>query len=329
MNREEVVRDLTRRGVVVTPEILESIESGIPTEQALAQAEGRPKKEPKARLSVKIRGAPPTPRMSPEDFTSYYKSRYEGLRGMLLRGMDAISINRAKESFSEVSVIGMVRERDRRGFVLEDTTGEIPVTSSEDVREDDVVGVRGVVKEGRLFQREITWPDVPPDNTSATVPNMTLLLSTLLDENIRQAAQGFSLMIVPERPGLALKQEEERKLITDLPNPCLATINSGGASISVLVYRPSRRLPPQEAAGLLKRRHLSPERREISTKTDPFLIDPVPDILWIISGDRHVERYRGVNIIMTRKDDAVKYDAEAGRAVFAYGGPPQPRAVRA
>jgi hypothetical protein len=327
MDREEIVRALTKRGIIVTPGVLERIESGMPVEEAVGQAEPPARKTPKTKLLVKIRRAEPMPRMSPEDFTSYYNNRYEGLKKLLLKRVNALSINKARESFSEVSVIGMVREKNPQGFTLEDTTGEIPVVSSDDITEDDVVGVRGVIKEGRLFQKELIWPDVPPNSGARLIPSMTLLLSTFLDENIRQAAPGFSLMIVPERPGMELTEDEKRKLITDLPNPCLATIDREGTDFSVLVYKPARQLSPQEAAGLLKKRHLSPDRGEISTRTDPFLIEPVPDLLWIISGERHFERYRGVGIIMTKENDAVKYDAGTGRVYFAYDKPAPSQAV--
>ncbi len=323
MDRQAMVRELTKKGILVTPEMLEEARSGMLHKQATGQAHTPlPEKQPKTRLSVKVTRTEGMPKMSADDFISYYNSRYNGLRDILLKKMSALSINKARESFSEVSVIGMVKERNSQGFVLEDTTGEVPVVSSDEAREDDVVGVKGTIREGRLFQREIIWPDVPLGNGARFVPGMTLLLSTFLDENTRRAFQNFSLVFIPERPETELTEEEERKLITTLPNPCSATINKENIKFHLLIYRPNRPVSKQEALEMLRRRHLSPDKREISTTTDPYLIEPVPDLFWIISEERHIERYKGVTVIITRKQDAVKYNAETGEACFAYDNTP-------
>jgi DNA polymerase II small subunit/DNA polymerase delta subunit B len=320
MDREAVVRELTKKGIIVTPEMLE--EPGLAIVQKQTGQIPVSRKPPKTKLSVKVARPERLPRMSVDDFASYYNSRYSGLRDILLKKTPAVSINKARESFSEVSVIGMVKERNSQGFVLEDTTGEIPVMSNDEVREDDVVGVKGAIREGRLFQKELVWPDIPTDNQTRSVPGMVLLLSTFLDENIRKASQDFSLMFIPERPGTELTEEEDRKLITALPNPSPVSVNKKGTTFNLLIYNPGRPVPKQEVLEMLKRRHLSPDKREISTTTDPYLIEPVPDLFWIISGERHTERYRGVTVITTGKRDAVKYDAETGEAFFAYDSQP-------
>jgi len=326
MDRQAVVRELTKKGIIVTPEMLEGDGPGMPHKGDASQAPLS--KQPKARLSVKVARVDGLPRMSAGDFTSYYNSRYNGLRDILLKKMPALSINKARESLSEVSVIGMVKERTPQGFVLEDTTGEIPVVSSDEVRDDDVVGVKGAVREGRLFQGGLVWPDIPLSNGARFVPGMTLLLSTILDEGIRKAARDASLVFIPERPETALTEDEERRLITALPNPCHAAIMKEDETFNLLIYHPGRPVSGQDALGMLRRRHLSPDRREISTTTDPYLIEPVPDLFWIMSQERHTERYRGVTVIITGNQDAVKYNAETGEATFTHDIAPS-RAVPA
>lgn len=320
MDRQAIVRELTKKGILVTPEMLDRGGPGMTHEQATGQAQ-LPKKQPKTRLSVKVARTEELPRMSADDFTSYYNSRYNGLRDILLKKMPALSINKARESLSEVSVIGMVKEKTSQGFVLEDTTGEFPVVSSDDVREDDVVGVKGTVREGRLFQGESVWPDIPLSNGARFVPGMTLLLSTILDEGIRKAASDISLMFIPERPETSLTEDEERRLITALPNPCHAAIRKDDKTFNLLIYQPSRPVSKQDALEMLRRRHLFPDKREISATADPYLIEPAPDLFWIISGERHTERYKGVTVIITGKNDAVKYNAETGEAVFTGSAP--------
>ncbi len=319
MDRQGVVRELTKRGVLVTPEMLEG--GGLEALHKHAPIQTHAPKKALPKLSVKIRRAERLPQMSVEDFGSYYNARYAGLRDMILKRMPALSINKAREGFSDVSVVGMVKEKGPGGFVLEDTTGEIFVVSGDDVAGDDVVGVRGVIKEGRMFQKELMWPDVPANNVRKAVPGV-LLLSTFMDDIIRGVAGDFTLMFIPEEPNIEIADDEKRKLITRLPNPCAASINTEGSTFSLLIYTPTREVSLDDVVGFLKRRHLSPDKREISTKTDPYLIEPVPDLFWVISGERRVERYRGVTIIMTRKHDAVKYDTGTGEVSFAYNNPP-------
>jgi hypothetical protein len=285
MDRQARVRELTKKGILVTPEMLEG---GCPAAPKEEGARATPPKQPRSRLSVRMARTEALSRMSADDFASFYNARYTGLRDILLKKMSALSINKARESASAVSVIGMVREKTPQGFVLEDTTGEIPVMSSEDVGEDDVVGLKGSVREGRLFQGEIVWPDIPLSNGARFVPGMTLLLTASLDEGIRRAAGDISLMFIPDRPDAPPTGEDERRMITPLPNPCRATIHKDDRAFNLLIYRPGRPVSGQDALGMLRRRHLSPGRGEIYSRTDPFLIEPAPDLFWIISGERYI-----------------------------------------
>lgn len=324
MDRQAMVRDLTKRGILVTPEMLEGGGPDAPRAGPAGHPPGQGSR-PRARLSVSVSRPPKLSHMSAEDFISHYSARYGGLRDILLKRMQAVSISNASGSTSEVSVIGMVRERNQRGFVLEDTTGEIPVISEDDVREDDVVGVRGVVREGRLFQSELLWPGIPEGRESPIIPGLSLLLSCRLDEGMRDEAGSASLVFVPQRPTLKLSDDEERRLVTDLPNPCHTTIRQGDTEFRLLIYRPSGPVSRQDALDMLRRRHLSPERAEISTRADPYLVEPVPDLFWIISGERLAERHMGVTLLMAGEGDAVRYDAEKGEAAFT-GEPPAQQA---
>jgi DNA polymerase II small subunit/DNA polymerase delta subunit B len=316
MDQQEIVRHLTQKGVIVTPEMLKKIKSG-ELDSLAVQTTAKPKEKAKPTLSVKIKKTERLSRMSPKDFVSYYNTRYEGLKEILLKKMTALSINKARET-AEASVIGMVKEKNVQGFVLEDATGDIDVISKEEVREDDVVGVRGVIREGKLFQTEMVWPDVPLNHTAQFIPDMTLLLTTTIDENIKKIMKDFNLVFMPDKHETEPTMEESNKLIANLPNPCLATINKEGNEFNLLLYKPNRTISAKEALELLRRRHLSPDKKEIFSKTDPYFIEPVPSLFWIISDNQHVERYKGVTIIITKKQDSAKYDAETGKVYFAY-----------
>ena len=95
--------------------------------------------------------------MEPKDFSDYYNSRYEHLKEILLKKTKAVSINNAKKSFNDVSVIGMVKELTDSGFVLEDPTGEIEVQSKSDVSEDDVIAATGFVRNNPSQVSPLEW----------------------------------------------------------------------------------------------------------------------------------------------------------------------------
>ena len=317
MDKQDVVRELTRRGMIITPDMLEKIKSGdigvdyvAPTQESGGSG--------KVKLSVRIKRTEELREMTPHDFALYYNNRYGVLRGILLKKMDALSINKAVVGFSDVGVIGMVREMVVGGFLLEDATGEIVVMGGAGVKQDDVVGVRGVVKEGRLFQNEIIWPDIPTTNTMGVIPNLNLLLTNTLDEKLVGVIDDFGLVFVSAPTKTTIPEDIKSRVITDLPNPCSATINKGSRELHILIYKTEGSTTPQEALGMLRRRHLSPDKRKIFSTNDPFLIDPIPDILWLITDRRHVERYRGVNIVMCKENDVVRYDAGTGGVYFAH-----------
>ena len=151
---------------------------------ATAWVSAKPRK-----LSVRIQRPNSLKRLTPDDFRSYYTNRYNSLRDILLKKMDIVSINKLGGSQTGASVIGMVRERVAGGFMLEDTTGEVEVLSKDRVDEDDVLGVVGDVREGRLVQTQMIWPDVPLTKEPNTIAGMTILLADSADSEISATAK--------------------------------------------------------------------------------------------------------------------------------------------
>ncbi|MCK4714986.1 MAG: hypothetical protein KAT35_05385, partial [Candidatus Aenigmarchaeota archaeon] len=69
------------------------------------------------------------------------------------------------------------------------------------------------------------------------------------------------------------------------------------------------------------RRHLLPDRKHIRSREDPYMIDNVPDLFWVISDQRHIGQYNGVTLVMSGEHDAVRFDAGTGKASFARSSP--------
>lgn len=121
MDRKEAVRQLISRGEIPTPELIEGMISGKPPTR---ETDGGVKKN-EGEIQVRTLSPEKKEKLSPQDFTSYYNNKYDGLREILSSKIGAISINKARETFGEVSVIGMVREKTPTGYMIEDTTGSI------------------------------------------------------------------------------------------------------------------------------------------------------------------------------------------------------------
>lgn len=321
MQPEQILRKLTEKGILVTPGMMEGIRSGeLSYESITGSPPGKPSPGRKHMLSVKTKNTARMERMSPQDFIKYYNNRFDGVKAILLKKMDAVSINKLADGFSDVSVIGMVRERIPHGFVVEDATGDIEVVSKEPVQDDDILGAVGTVKEGKLFASQIIWPDVPLKNGASFIPGLTFLLTTSPDENIRRIASGFGLVFFPGGDA-ALFPGNEKRIICDIMSPSHITITKEGKEFRILFYKPPGKASKDEAVSYLKKRHLLPDKKEISSTSDPFLLDPVPDLIWIVGGERSIERYKGATIIISGTDDSIRYDAGTGQASFAYEQP--------
>jgi DNA polymerase II small subunit/DNA polymerase delta subunit B len=285
--KQQIIQKFLKEGILLSPDALEKIDEQN-TEQFLGQARDQNHMvfEPTQAISagpvITIRELDAREAMRPQDFASHYNARFSGIRDMLLKKLEnTVSVTNAKKALSSTT-IGMVRERTQRGFIIEDTTGWADVISkSEDVVEDDVIGLKGVTKEGVIFAEEIVWPDIPL-NHIASRPDMDIYLSG--------KKEGI-LTITPEKVHAAAKEH-------NLQNPAWVSIGSGRGAATVLIYKPQKKVSQKESIIWLRKRHLLPSRDQIKWAGDPFLIDPVPNILWIVQpGDAWKEMYKGVIII--------------------------------
>jgi len=264
---QETVKKLIENGVLPTQDILKKIEKhGI--ESVLK------KNKKHAEMSIEKRAINALETLTPKDFFQYYTNKYEGIKSLLLKKMSAISINQAKNSFLPVSVIGMVQEKTPSGFILEDPTGRIEVISQEDsIKPDDVLGVAGPVREQKLFAEKIIWPDIPLTHKTKNIP-ITITLS--------------------------LEKKDKNTIVPDT-NPFWCDIWYGNEKITLLAYKPENEIEKQDAFELLKKRHLSPERNRITFVEDYFLIEPVPDVFWIIAQKEWSAIYKGVTVVSGEK----------------------------
>jgi len=121
-----------------------------------------------------------------EDFTRYFRHRFQVLRGMLRHRRElagAQDIGKARRSTREVRLIGIVADirttkNGHRILELEDETERIPVllpsnspVAQEPVVSDEVLGVVGTVNgKGLLIAASLVRPDLPTTKPFPTVP---------------------------------------------------------------------------------------------------------------------------------------------------------------
>ncbi|UCD07861.1 MAG: hypothetical protein JSW41_02755 [Candidatus Aenigmatarchaeota archaeon] len=310
--KEEIVRRALKAGILLTPGLLETLDEK-KLEEMIKEAKQKDKavltereKPSKSKLIIKVKRVVPKEKLKPEDFTKYYNNKYEGIKKLLLKKLDAVSINKLRESYDEISVIGMVREPTSRGFVLEDPTGEIEVISNKEPEADDVIGVKGTTREGKLMEREIILPDIPLDYKSKKIRNLTLLLTTSLTDKARPLIQTTNFTLIPKLEDETLNEKEKEQMITEFTNPTWIIISGPEDEMNILVYRPEEEIEQKQAIDYLRKRHLSPKRNKVSGPDDYFFIGQVPDILWLISPKKFLENYKGVTIISFEAPDAAR-----------------------
>ncbi|MBM3303553.1 MAG: hypothetical protein FJY76_00510 [Candidatus Aenigmarchaeota archaeon] len=313
MEQSEIVRACLERGLLVSIEDIRRVEAGLSIDELLASkqpqqaaAKPQPADEEKAgRLSHRFRKPKAKETIAPSDILEQQKSRYEALKGMLLSKTSAVSIGNARDSAASVSLIGAVKRATENGFVLEDVTGEIDVlcdsSKAAGVEEGDVVCVRGPVKGGRLLCKDIIYPDVP-----LLRPVGRMEASMLIMPKAGSPAAKADIVLSAEPVEAAETEAKSAKNIVVEASPSHLTLYKDGSRFNILFCRTESEISQQAAINMLKKRSLKKPKGMIADN-DAYLIEPVPDILWIAgkaskagagqAGHEWIETYKAVTII--------------------------------
>jgi len=233
--------------------------------------------------------------ITPADIIKQYNHVYEKIRDMLLRKTDAVSINKIKNQ-PFASVIGMVRALTQSGYVIEDPTGETDVISSNRPMLDDVIAVKGIIRDGRIIESEVLYPDIPiTRNTPA--PDITLLFL--------RTKNGFDVTV---KHGEESKKTKTKNKITTL----LATHNN--ISASLLFYSGSE-IDEYTARTILKRRHFLSINGLFPPNTRAVINSP-PHTFCFAGSEPKTGVYKGVIIISLPENHAAEVCLGTGKAVI-------------
>ncbi len=290
MNTEEIIKACMERGLLVSSEDLKRIEAGMSIDELLASKEQErqmqhEEKKP-AKTTCRVRKARPKGKITPSEILEQHKNRYDAIKGMLLSKTSAVSVTNVRDSAASVSIIGVVKRSTKSGFALEDVTGEMDVAcESRDIEDGDVICCRGPVRNCRMSCKNVIYPDVP-----LLRPIGRIEASMLLIPSSTRSAEKADVVI-----STSPIETEAKNIVID-SNPSHLTIYKDG-KVSVLCYKTEEETNQQDAINMLKKRLLK-RPRGVVADGDAFLIEPVPDIFWIIGkGQDWIETYKGVTIV--------------------------------
>lgn len=284
MNKKEIIELFLKNGVLISPDELERINSENCTAILEAKTGGT-----KNEFTV---NEPRRGRISSEEFIRACNSKFDFLRDTLLKKIDAVSINKGKKIFSEVAVIGRVKESTAKGFVVEDLTGETEVIGeNKEINAGDVLGVIGFFKDNSLFAKQIVWPDIPLEHSPKPI-RMKITLTTKVKEDMG------GLVICPNA-------EKSKNVISGFGKIGMIRISKDGHDIRIIAYSPGNKVSEEEAVRILKKR-LLPEEEVLDNA-----ITEIPDIFWLPGNNENWARnYRGVVIISSGEGSFAEYGAD-------------------
>lgn len=303
MNGKDAVRELLSAGLLATPETLTSIEKvGISSFLESAKKTGCLVVEGKetAGIGCSVRGPEQKKEITPEDVIRANTEKYEKIREMLLKKVDAVSIVNIGKVNTKLSVIGMVNKKTAEGFVIEDGTGEIEVRSDEKALLDDVVAVTGWVRENTLFSEEVTYPDIPIRREVSTMAGTV----AFREEHAAEEGTNSDVVITP----LAVRGKDGSR--NNIPNPAWVFLEGGDKKITVLVYVTKEALRREEAVGFLKKRYIGVEKETLGGNSR--VLEDIPDILCVFSESKESgpwsENYKGVTVLFLGNGHSAKID---------------------
>lgn len=302
MDRKEIVKRFFENGILVTPRILDEV-TDENIEEIILKYKQKPKKvikKLKENHTVEIKYPKERKKLKVNDYLELYKERLNSLKGILMRKMEVVSINNIKPNSNSISLIGMVKETNEKGVVIEDQTGEIVVVFKEKkgVSVDDVVGIRGSSRGKDVFCEELVYPEIPMPKTTKT-SDMKLIFTTEIPKNIEKNDMVFFFGGAPEVGGIHVIEKVPAKIDTN--------------NLKMLVLDENKTLNEKNITEFLKKRYI-PGSDVIKYEKNPLLLEEVPDFI-IIRGDREWSRiYKGVTVISFK--DTVKIDMNTHEIKF-------------
>ncbi len=283
MERKEILELFLKNGILLSPEEFEAIDE----KNYMQVFRQRSAVKSGGEISVSV---PRSGRMTCDQFIRICNNRFECLREEILRKTEAVSINKGKKVFAEVTIIGRVREITSKGFTVEDVTGETEaVCDGKGVAVGDVLGLKGFFRENRFIPSRIIWPDVPLGNSPAPA-GLKMTLTASVAENMH------GIIVCPSA-------EKAANVATGFGRLGTVRVSRHDSSLTIMAYSSADEVNEEAAVMMLKKRTVPGE--DIVEN----LISEIPGVLWVFNNKRNWTRvYRGVLIVSTDAGSFAEYD---------------------
>jgi hypothetical protein len=296
MDKKDILGLFLKNGVLLSPEEFDKVDEKNYMNVLKAKTGG-------SGGSAADVSTPKTGRITCDAFVRACTGRFKLLKDEILRKTDAVSINKGRKVFSEVTLIGRVKDVVQKGFTLEDITGETDVAlENGDVKAGDVVGLKGFFREARFFPKQVIWPDIPLGNAPRPFGSRITLTPRVRED--------MSGVIVCPAGGKAANA------VTGFGRFGVVRLAESRPAFVIVAYSPGAEVGEDAAVMMLKKRMIP----------DDSIIDnaiaEVPGIFWL-SGNRRnwVKNYRGVLIVSTDSDSFAEYDGGEVSFGSVAGGP--------
>ncbi|MGC8663201.1 MAG: DNA-directed DNA polymerase II small subunit [Thermoplasmata archaeon] len=179
--KKEILEMLWKNGIIATPSEVDKIIRNGGITHALELLNSKDKEEKNYEI-IKSRDVFEATAGKVDSFKKLFQDRYVKIRKILQSRISissVVDIEYAKKNDGEVSIIGMVLDKreSKYGFVfdIEDLSGKIVAFSDQntgkEILPDDIIGIKGYVRNGKLTIKEVTYPGIDNINRKEKIIN--------------------------------------------------------------------------------------------------------------------------------------------------------------
>ncbi|MDP8011719.1 MAG: DNA-directed DNA polymerase II small subunit [Thermoplasmata archaeon] len=168
--KKQILELLWKNGIIATPSDVDKIIKNGGVSYALEMLTKKNNNEKNYEI-LKSRDVFDATAGKVESFKKLFQDRYSKIRKILQSRVSissVVDIEYAKKSEGDVTIIGMILDKreSKFGYIfeIEDLSGSIVAFSDQNVGKeilpDDIIGIKGYVKNGKLTIKEITYPGI-------------------------------------------------------------------------------------------------------------------------------------------------------------------------
>jgi hypothetical protein len=200
--------------------------------------------------------------MSVSDFVAGYNERYAALQRLLLKNPALSGAGSISSAYGTCCVIGVVKRKEHALEIDDPSGAKMLLTDRKDLSDGDVVGAVGAADENSIRASEIIFPGI----------------------QLKERAEASGTVTAGTAKDCAIRTD------------ATALYEANGTLIAVS----QAKLGKEEAAELLKRRHLTAPPKDF--------LEQQPDILVVNSAENFAENFKGVMLVGIKEGNNAEID---------------------